>query len=88
MTKTLVATPDPEPEDPFPDLYFGHNIVEGVGEPLVEPAVEVLNVPFMPNPIYGGVTAVLRGKDADGWALVRIVPFTEHEAVAVFERWT
>lgn len=84
MTRTLVASPDPDPEDPFPDLYVTHVPDPSVNEEAVG---EVLNVLFNPNLTWGGLANVLAGKDTEGWALLRVVPVNSYESVAVFERW-
>lgn len=52
-----------------------------------EPTHEVLNVQFNPAVSWDGLSCVLEGKDAEGWALLRVVPVSSYESVAVFERW-
>ena len=38
------------------------------------------------NPSWGGIHDTCREQERDGFALVRVVPVTQYEAIAVFER--
>lgn len=53
---------------------------------ITAPDLRVRNVSFNPNALYGGLTYMINCQAEEGFALLRIVPFTTWEAVAVFER--
>jgi hypothetical protein len=50
---------------------------------------EVRHVTFNPSTALAGyspLTEICRANQAEGWALVRVVPHHQYEAVAVLER--
>lgn len=54
----------------------------------VEQGLLPRHVVFCPNPTYGDLGNTCRTQEKDGYALVRIVPVSLYEAVAVFEPMT
>lgn len=44
------------------------------------------NIVFNPLATYGGLKMACEAQAAEGWALLRIVPHSQFESVAVFER--